>query len=618
MSLLIVIIASVIMGLLPTGIKYLSVMASNLLPKNLKHKYQNSSFYLKKYREVYDIAISLKFSDKFKLGLINKKTLKKMTSLDLIDIVDNLKYDENKLKFLLKSEVLKNIFKMDSKITFNDKNFYESLYNSVNDDEKINLLTHINNDEFVIEKYDHLKKKLSDKNKCKIICSLENDDNKTKLINDVKIESLTYQILCTYKSFEKVENYLLSLKDLYQYYLVKLMSEEEIIRLLEKNLLIKQILRCTNNKERFNAYFSYLSLKDQIDVLKINPNSEMVLSTYLNIKDMLSEKEKLEILVNILKNGDENIKKEAFNYLPNSVIKDIILTNEEKHSDENVKLYNGVSDKVTFGVELESSHKDSLLIKKLGTINSNWILKGDSSIKGGVEIVSPILHYDKKSLMNLKYVCDFMEANNFEVTNECGGHIHIGFDFFDNVKELEMLYMIYGNAQDIFFDICNRKGSIQRPKLLDYAKPITSKLYLAIITHKFDDNINLNAFVKEMKELQSGRFFDINILNAQSKLKNTIEFRFPNGEINYEEVLLNITLIIKLCIAAKKYASINCYDEKYSVIKLLQCETNKDTRKNILFKILFDNDEMLKNIYNERYEANNKEDVFERRFVIDF
>ena len=48
MSLLIVILTSVIMGLLPTGIKDLSVIISNLLPKNLKHKYQNSNFYLKR------------------------------------------------------------------------------------------------------------------------------------------------------------------------------------------------------------------------------------------------------------------------------------------------------------------------------------------------------------------------------------------------------------------------------------------------------------------------------------------------------------------------------------------------------------------------------------------
>ena len=178
--------------------------------------------------------------------------------------------------------------------------------------------------------------------------------------------------------------------------------------------------------------------------------------------------------------------------------------------------------------------------------------------------------------------------------------------------------MIYTNTQDIFFDICNKKGSIHRPKLEYYAKPISNRLYLAISLHKFNEDEKLNDIVKEIKDIQDNRYFDINLKNAQSKLKNTIEFRFPNGEINYDEVLLNVTLIIKLCMTAKKYAYINEYDEKYLPVKLLQSDINKDARKNILLKMLFEKDKNLINLYNERYESNNNEDVFTRKYVINF
>ena len=282
-------------------------------------------------------------------------------------------------------------------------------------------------------------------------------------------------------------------------------------------------------------------------------------------------------------------------------------------------MYKDVDSKITFGVELESSHENSELIKMIRKFNTSWAIKSDCSIHNGVEIVSPIFHYTQKDLGNLKYVCDFMENNDFVASSDCGGHIHIGFDYFKSVKELEMLYIMYTNTQDVFFDICNRKGSTHRPKLKSYAKPISNGLYLAITMHKFADNIKLDDFVHEMKALQQeSKYFDINIQNAQSKRKNTIEFRFPNGEINYEEVLLNITLIIKLCMAAKKYAYINKFDEAYTPINLLQSDLSKDTRKNILLKMLFENDENLIEIYNERYEANNKEDVFERKYIINF
>ena len=59
-----------------------------------------------------------------------------------------------------------------------------------------------------------------------------------------------------------------------------------------------------------------------------------------------------------------------------------------------------------------------------------------------------------------------------------------------------MLYMIYTNTQDIFFDICNKKGSTHRPKLEYYAKPISNRLYLAISLHKFNEDEKLNEYLK--------------------------------------------------------------------------------------------------------------------------
>ena len=58
-------------------------------------------------------------------------------------------------------------------------------------------------------------------------------------------------------------------------------------------------------------------------------------------------------------------------------------------------------------------------------------------------------------------------------------------------------------------------------------------------------------------------------------------------EINYNEILLNITLIIKLVMVSKKYAYINEFDERYIPIKLLEdISIDIETRKNILLKLL--------------------------------
>lgn len=595
------------------------VLVNFILPSNIKRKYQNSSFYLNIIKDKKSLLTSKKLSDNFKLKLINKKLLKRLSTEDILNIISNLKKDESTFNILTNINIFKNTHTTSEKINFKNPMYYEKLYNFINENDKVNYLTHIKNDEFVIEKYNHLKRKLNEKNKYKIISSLESDSNKLLLINDVKSEEFIYKILSTFKDFTNIENYLICAPLDYQIFLIRHMSKDNINKFLEKNILVKPILVVTNDKDIFTKYFNELSNEDKIFILKNNIYSDIVLKYYKIIKNNISEKDSLEILVNIYKLSDEKTKKEIFNLLPSSLIKEIFISNKKVNlCDNKPAMYENIDKSISFGLELEASFDEGELIKKVRKINKTWSIKGDSSIENGVEIVSPILHYTQNDLANLKYICDFMENNDFKVTNECGGHIHIGFNYFSNAKELEMLYMIYTNTQDIFFDICNKKGSIHRPKLEYYAKPISNRLYLAISLHKFNEDEKLNDFVKEIKEIQDNRYFDINLKNAQSKLKNTIEFRFPNGEINYDEVLLNVTLIIKLCMAAKKYAYINEYDEKYLPVKLLQSDINKDARKNILLKMLFEKDKNLINLYNQRYESNNNEDVFTRKYVINF
>lgn len=618
---MLVVVISVLVGVAPIGFNILSVLGSNLLPKKLKDKYQNTKFYLNKAEEYNFLLQSKKLSDKFKLGLINKKLLNKFNGFTYVDIVNNMSSDFGKLKLLLNHKVLKDIINIrisDIKITLEDPSKYELLYDILNDDEKYLLLSHISDDDFVIIKYEQIKKHLNDSKKTRIIRNLNKDENKLRLIKDINMDSEIYEILSTFKNFDMVISYVLKLNESYQIGLVAHMSEDEIKKFLDKNILVKPILKTINDESIFDRFFQMLSIEDKIDVLKYNKDSTLVMKYYRQYENYMSDKDKMDILVKILKGPDESLKKEAFELLPNCLVKKVASSNGEVKTASDIKMYKGIDAKISFGVELESSHKDSILIKTLDKFNYSWKVKGDSSIDDGVEIVSPILHYTKDDLSNLKFVCDFMENNGFVITNSCGGHIHIGFDYFKDVKELEMLYMIYTNTQDIFYDICNRKGSKERPKLKSYAKPISNNLYLAIATHKFEDKDKLNDFVNKMKKVQDDRYFDINIKNAQSKKKNTIEFRFPNGEISYDEVLLNITLIIKLCMAAKKYAYINKFDERYVPINLLLSNASKEARKDVLLKMLFEDNEELIALYNERYEANNITDVFTRKYIINF
>ena len=454
MSLFLIILLVIMILPIKFTVENVLVLVNFILPSNIKRKYQNSSFYLNIIKDKKSLLTSKKLSDNFKLKLINKKLLKRLSTEDILNIISNLKKDKSMFNILTNINIFKNTHTTSEKIDFKNPMYYEKLYNFINENDKINYLTHIKNDEFVIEKYNHLKRKLNEKNKYKIISSLECDSNKLLLINDVKSEEFIYKILSTFKDFTNIENYLICAPLDYQIFLIRHMSKDNINKFLEKNILVKPILVVTNDKDIFTKYFNELSNEDKIFILKNNIYSDIVLKYYKIIKNNISEKDSLEILVNIYKLSDEKTKKEIFNLLPSSLIKEIFISNKKLNlCDNKPVMYENIDKSISFGLELEASFDEGELIKKVRKINKTWSIKGDSSIENGVEIVSPILHYTQNDLANLKYICDFMENNDFKVTNECGGHIHIGFNYFSNAKELEMLYMIYTNTQDIFFDI---------------------------------------------------------------------------------------------------------------------------------------------------------------------
>ena len=596
------------------------ILSTLLLPKKIRNKYQKTTYYEYLCDKNKGLLKSKLLTDNIKIKLLSKKVVKTLSEEDIIDISNHFKHDNNRLAFLLNKKIFKKSYN-DKKIIFSDKSYYEKLYELLLEEDKVNYLIHVDDDKFVLEKLKSLKK-ISLSSKVNIIKSLKSDLNKVSLLTIVDSTYYICSILKTVNDKNLVCDYIDKLTPFYKKMIFSDMKEEDLKLFLSKGQFIEYILMYIKDEKVFANYFNYISFNDKEQVAKCGLCYNEIFKFYIQNKKLFSQKVSLEIVLNILKNtDDEALKRKCAEQVEDETFKKIILSNTkeeiEKASSNDVTRYNIAKNNITFGVELESSYENKDLLLSMNKMLGNWKIKSDGSIANGVEIVSPILSYDKNSLSCLKYICDFMENNGFVATKECGGHIHVGFDFFQSEKELMMLYIIYTNTQDIFFDICNHKGSNKRPGIDRYARPISSKLILAITSGKFKCVKNLKSFVKIMQEIQSERYFDINISNALlCKRKNTIEFRFPNGEINYEEVLLNITLIIKLLLACKKYAYINEYDEKYTPIKLLQSDLSKDSRKNVLFKILFEDDETLNNLYNERYESNKNVDVMKRKYII--
>lgn len=313
-----------------------------------------------------------------------------------------------------------------------------------------------------------------------------------------------------------------------------------------------------------------------------------------------SKEFKVELISNV---EDLNLKFQLIEMLEDEKIKEFLLSNYIKEKQLLLKLDGTkVDDNITIGVELECSNKKIENYKNVKSIFRKYKITVDCSVKKGFEIVSPILKYNVKDLNTLKNVCSLLEKNNFYTDYTSGGHIHIGSSYLTKKEDYYMLLYLYINTEDILYFICDRKNSIKRNSINRYASKNKNDYIKAIENGVFDTNSDIK---KILEHINSNRYKGLNFKNLNCVQKETIEFRMPNGEINFDELLLNIKLFSRLIEMSHKLNEMDDSNEiKAKAMKLSNIEDEKQ-RLQILLDILFD-DEEEKEKYKARYYSNKK------------
>ncbi len=341
---------------------------------------------------------------------------------------------------------------------------------------------------------------------------------------------------------------------------------------------------------------------------KISYKVEVILS--LNNKELIKKYSELPIysnyrskLVSATNDSEYIIKKfNEINVLKFRCIK----------LEENELLETKIDPNITIGVELECSNKEIDKFNGVHTLYNEYTIKSDSSVKSGFEIVSPVLHYTLLDMTKLKSVCNLLKENNFYTDKSCGGHIHIGASYFTRKEDFYMLLYLYANTENILYYICDRKNTLKRPSVNRYAMKTKSDYIKAIDNGLF----NTEHYEEEMNvilnEINKDRYKGLNFKNLGTYYKNTIEFRMPNGEIDFNELLLNIKLFARLIEVSHELVS----HPNEDFYKLASVKSEKE-KLNILLDLLFTSEEE-KNLYKERYYTNKLlEKKTERKFLED-
>lgn len=410
-----------------------------------------------------------------------------------------------------------------------------------------------------------------------IIKGMSNDETKKKFIDKYL---RTHYYICDAIS---------TLSDKYK--------EEYLFKTEDASDQVKIILSF-NDKKKIEEY-AYLSKYSDYrsDLVAGTGNREFIIEAFNKIKvnkfrvNLINKVENEELKLELINLLDENIKKWFFS-----------------NTMEMPKILKGLNgteldSEITFGVELECSNKQIENYKNVRNIFNDYKVTKDSSVNIGLEVVSPILKYNIEDLNKLKNVCDLLENSGFYTDESAGGHIHIGASYFDKKEDFYMLLYLYINTEDILYFISDRKNSIKRRSIDRYASKNKQTYMEAIDNGMFEKNYE--EIEDLFNEINENRYKGLNFKNLNSFNKNTIEFRMPNGEINFEEVLLNIKLFARLVEMSHKLNELdNENDIKIMAKKIGKCD-KEINRLELLLNILFDNEEE-KQKYRERYFANKR------------
>ncbi len=397
----------------------------------------------------------------------------------------------------------------------------------------------------------------------------------------------------------------------------------------EKELLEKITEEHFQNKsdEEIERY-----LKIALDTLKSIDKNVIIMNAMIHLKDVklklkyvgMYDIEAFCIHSLLLFNNDDD-KIEAYKsfkikvdllFLYNSIndknriiklLKDSYAYETNINPKENIKLSYFIPKEMTFGIELEAENGNSKVIRFLNKCLFNrWIIKDDPSLKeNSLEINSPIIHYNQNDLYELYEVCKFMKDNGLEATASCASHIHIGADYFKTKEEWLIFFYLFTACEEIIYLLSNEKNNYPRKKSDYFAQYLTDEFLEAvedgILT--IDESESYNEFLERLKESvqpQTFRHKSVNILNANTQNKNTIEFRMANGTLDFNTIHQNLKLFALLLNFTKKL-SIN-YDNGLNYVdKLLSLEI--DNRAKYLIDCLF-YDDTDKEYFLQRWNAN--------------
>ena len=539
-----------------------------------------------------------------------KKKKKKMElldrlkdELDIVYVVKSIKDDIKKIECLkyLKQEKSKTEIIMSLK---NEEIKVSVLGQIQNEKARLRIIKTIQNDSLLISSLSYLEK---ESYRARVILRLENDEDKIKLLSNIKDDRNRIIIIESLKSDDQKIELLDTIKD-----------EDfraEIVQTLEDDdKKIGQLINFPYEEHRVGIIKSLESDDKKINFLESIEDEHFRLEIIRTIKDvdkrietigyLKSETNKLAI-ANSIVNPKQKLKALG-KITPNYERVYKLIYGEKAEEVEGKYTSFGLPENMTIGIEIESVGENH---NQLPDDLRGWEGKEDYSIGNkGKEFASPIMRDREKDVKEVYIVNEILKSFGMEITQKCGGHVHIGADYITTEEGYKQLAELWGNAEEIYYLISNKEGELPRKGIGKFAEPISDIFEQADLEKIPEDRFIINA--KRIVEFR--RYNSINFLNVYTA-RNTIEFRLANGTLDGDTWVENIRLFgrtveiaqdLGLIVGKLERGEELTEDEKtkYALKEMLKGDVPLDGKMDILMKILFSEEEQ--EVYYKRYRAN--------------
>lgn len=296
-----------------------------------------------------------------------------------------------------------------------------------------------------------------------------------------------------------------------------------------------------------------------------------------------------------------------------SYYKELKFRKETENMDSAEPCFANLPEGLRFGVEFEVSGLDPEEAREVfGDVDlSEWDIKDEPSIAYGFEIANARPFTDGRELGKICKMADILKDIGLKETEECGGHIHFDYGYFEDdgtggVRSAINLAMIWREAEELFYKISNAPGNPTRTRIDKMGGTID--FFPAEYRNKDISDPDVQEEI--MGRLKKTKEKGVNFSNIGDPDKNTIEFRIPNGTLDKEVLVQNIKLFGALMRVSK---DMTLNPEKYGDKLSDYLDKDKTEREKLeaLLSLLFESEDD-KKIYRERWDSVKDEVVYDK------